>query len=431
MSGRPAGPAEARVCDTQALEAMGRLAGGIAHDLNSLLTVITGCCDRLLAAVPAESPLRGDLDMVRQSGERAAVLTRQLLDFGRRGEPERRPIDLNAVVRDATRMLECLLGQRTALVTVLDPALGAVEADAGQIELVLMNLAINARDAMPDGGTITVETSNLDVHAGANAASHGLGPGRYAQVAVHDTGHGMDEATAARVFEPFFTTKAPGSGTGLGLSIVDRIVTRAGGQVAVESQPGHGTSMRVFLPRMEGIASRPVASPDVQPVPAPVTTGRETVLVVEDEEFVRELVRDFLRADGYVVLEAASAEHALGLLADSRQPIDLLITDVVLPGMNGAALAEHLSRRVPHVLTLFMSGYPGDSMFAGETFQPGAAFLSKPFTRQGLAGKVREVLATRGTIQGAVRRADCPARVSAVHPPDGPPATGAPRCLTI
>ncbi|MCC7180216.1 MAG: response regulator [Acidobacteria bacterium] len=376
---------------SQKLEAMGRLAGGIAHDFNNLLTVINGCCDRLIAAVDEDSPLRADIDLAQKSGRRAADLTRQLLAFGRRQTPDIRPIDLNALVREAMGILERALGERTSVITVLDSGLGAIEADPGQIEQVLMNLAINARDAMPQGGTITIETSNLDVATDDPAAPYSLPPGGYVQLALHDTGHGMDEATAAQVFEPFFTTKAPGQGTGLGLSTVHGIVVQSGGRVAVESRPGQGTSMRVFLPRVRAGNAMPQPSP----LPRPGERGHETLLLVEDEEFVRELVRDFLRADGYTVIEAPSAEDALGLLADNRLRIDLLITDVVLPGINGAALAEQLSRRMPHMLALFMSGYPGDSMFGGEVFEPGTAFLPKPFTRQTLTGKVREVLNTR------------------------------------
>jgi signal transduction histidine kinase len=383
---------EERLRHAQKLEAVGRLAGGIAHDFNNLLTIITGCCDRLLAGLDAGDARRADLELVRQSGERGASLTRQLLAFGRRPVVEPRPIDLNDAVRGIVRILERVLGERIEIVTALGPAPATIEADPGELEQVLMNLAINARDAMPDGGTLTIETSDVDVGPEGQRLPIALPPGRYVVLSVADTGHGMDAPTAARAFEPFFTTKAPGQGTGIGLATVHGIVTRCGGQVGVDSRPGQGTTMRVALPR-HGASPAPAAAPAAVR-PAEVTR-RDTLLLVEDEEFVRDLVRDFLRAAGYQVLEAGSAEEALDLVANRHAPIDLLLTDVVLPGMNGTTLAERLRRQAPAMETVFMSGYPGDSMFGGETFEPGTAFLAKPFTRNQLIDKIAEALARR------------------------------------
>jgi signal transduction histidine kinase len=366
----------------QKLEAVGRLAGGIAHDFNNLLTVITGCCDRVLGGIDDQPRLRGDIELIRQSGLRAASLTRQLLAFGRRRVLEPRPVDLNEIVRDIARILERVLGDRAVVVTRLSSVPGIIHGDPGQMEQVLMNLAINARDAMPDGGTLTIETTHLEVGPEGQRAPIALPAGGYVQLAVTDTGIGMDEQTAAHVFEPFFTTKAPGEGTGLGLATVYNIVAQSGGHVAVESRPGRGTTMRVVLPRT-GTPAKASTAPT-----APAAAGPGTLLVVEDEEFVRDLVRDFLRTAGYHVLEAGSAEEALDLVANRPTSIDLLLTDVILPGMNGTTLAEHLRRQMPGMETVFMSGYPGDSMFGGETFEPDAAFLPKPFTRHLLLSKV-------------------------------------------
>ncbi|MDH4067112.1 MAG: response regulator, partial [Acidobacteriota bacterium] len=379
-------------------EAVGELAGGIAHDFNNLLTVINGYCERLITAVDENSLLRPDLDLIQQAGQRAARLTRQLLAFSRRQVLEARPLDLNDIVRDIERILERVIGERTTVLVTLDPALGAVEADPGQIEQVLMNLAINARDAMPEGGSITIETSNLDIAGEDQAPVWSLPPGRYVQLALRDTGRGMDNATAEQIFEPFFTTKAPGKGTGLGLSTVYGIVAQSGGRVVVESRPGRGTTMRVFLPRVEADRrGRPSES-----APIPLVCGHETLLLVEDEEFVRELVREFLLTAGYTVLEAPSAEDALSLVANSRTRIDLLITDVVLPGMSGAKLAGRLRAEMPRMETLYISGYPDDSLLGGDVADPGASFLPKPFTRYLLTRKVREVLNARPSSEATV-----------------------------
>ncbi len=373
---------------SQKLETVGELAGGIAHDFNNLLTVINGYCERLLAAVDERTPHRVDVELIHKAGQRAAGLTRQLLAFSRRQPRDARPINVNDVVRDIERLLVRVIGERTTILTDLDPALGATLADPGQIEQVVMNLAINARDAMSEGGTITIETSNVTVTGNGHTSYDGLPEGRYVQLALRDTGHGMDAETAARIFEPFFTTKGPGKGTGLGLSTVRGIVTQSGGRVVADTRRGGGTTMRVFLPRVE--AARPMLAP-TQPAAA-AARGHETVLLVEDEDFVRELVREFLEQAGYTVLEAVSAEDALRLVDEQQPQLDLLLTDVVLPALDGTALATRLAETLPHLATLYMSGYPGDAMFTNTTFEPGLAFLPKPFTRQTLLRKVREVL---------------------------------------
>lgn len=386
---------------SQKMEAVGQLAGGIAHDFNNLLTVINGYCERLLVMSADGDPMAADLDLIHKAGQRAAQLTRQLLAFSRRQVLQPKLIELNGIVIDIERILRRVIGEQVTVVTKLDSALGVTQADPGQIEQVIMNLAINARDAMPNGGVLTIETANITID-GVATPRYPLRAGRYAMLAVRDTGIGMDAATAARIFEPFFTTKEAGKGTGLGLSTVYGILMQSGGDVAVESTPGAGTTMRVFLPIVDGVPASPVA-----PRPEPLPRGNETLLVVEDEDFVRELVREFLHTSGYTVIEANSAEDAMRIIEnEDTPPIDLLITDVVLPGLNGARLAEQLKARMPRLETIYMSGYPGDSMFRGEVFDPGQSFLAKPFTRHVLTRKVREILNARPPVAARVLVAD-------------------------
>jgi two-component system cell cycle sensor histidine kinase/response regulator CckA len=388
---------EEQLRHSQKLEAIGQLAGGIAHDFNNLLTVINGYCDRLLAIAGDGSPIRADLDLIQKAGRRATALTTQLLAFSRRQVLQPRVIELNAIVLDVDKMLKRVIGEQITTLTALDPELGAVHADPGQIELVILNLAINARDAMLAGGTLTIETANVEVRRDA-PSSFGLGPGQYVSLVVRDTGHGMDDRTLSRVFEPFFTTKEVGKGTGLGLPTVYGIVKQSGGEVGVESTLGHGTTVRVFLPRVEGgVAAVPAAV-----VPSTVARGLETVLLVEDEDLVRELVREFLESAGYEVLEAHDAEDAVRLARAAAHPIDLLVTDIVLPGMNGPDLAKRLREIVPRLRALYVSGYPGDAMFRQGAFEPGLAFLAKPFTRHVLTQRVREILDQAPPAAGAV-----------------------------
>ena len=386
---------------SQKLEAVGQLAGGIAHDFNNLLTVINGYCERLLVMAPDGDPMTADLDLIHKAGQRAASLTRQLLAFSRRQVLQPKLIELNSIVIDIERILRRVIGEQVTVVTRLDSSLGVTQADPGQIEQVIMNLAINARDAMPDGGVLTVETANVTID-GSGPPRFPLRPGRYVMLAVRDTGVGMDAVTASRIFEPFFTTKEAGKGTGLGLSTVYGILMQSGGDVAVESTPGAGTTMRVFLPMVDGVPVAPAAPP-----PGPMPRGSETLLLVEDEDFVRELVREFLQASGYTVIEASSAEDAIAIIEnEDTPPIDLLVTDVVLPGLNGARLAEQLKSRMPRLEALYISGYPGDSMFRGESFDPGTSFLAKPFTRHVLTRKVREILNARPPAAARVLVAD-------------------------
>jgi two-component system, cell cycle sensor histidine kinase and response regulator CckA len=377
---------EARLRQSQKLEAVGQLAGGIAHDFNNLLTVINGYCERLIASAGEAGPARHDLDVIHKAGRRAASLTSQLLAFSRRQMLQPRVIELNATVRDIEKLLRRVIGESINMTTTLDPALDATRADPGQIEQVLMNLAINARDAMPDGGTLTIATTNLAVPEDASAD---LPPGRYVQLSVRDTGHGMDEETLTHIFEPFFTTKEVGKGTGLGLPTVYGIVMQSGGHITVESAPNEGTAVHVYLPRVDPVAA---ASAAAAPPPA-AARGHETLLLVEDEELVRGLVREFLESAGYTVIEAGDAETALRLVETGGAPaLDMLVTDIVLPGMNGAQLAERLKPIVPGLKTLFVSGYPGTTAIRQAAFDPGIAFLSKPFSRLVLTEKVREIL---------------------------------------
>jgi len=378
---------EDRLRHSQKLEAVGQLAGGIAHDFNNLLTVINGYCDRLGAALGDANPLRHDLDLIQRAGQRAAALTRQLLAFSRRQVLQPHVFDLNSVVHDIQMMLGRLLGEHITIATRLAPDLGAVRADPGQIEQVMMNLSINARDAMPDGGTLTVETHNVDLTA-EDEPRAGLKAGLYVALVIRDTGTGMDEGTLAHVFEPFYTTKETGKGTGLGLPTVYGIVMQSGGNVRIESVVGEGTTVHVLLPRVDAAA----APSKGEAAPAQVTQGRETVLLVEDEELVRELVHDFLAGAGYDVIEASDAEQALRIAGTAGVSIDAVVTDVVLPGMNGSDLAARLREMSPRIRVLYVSGYPGAGVFGDGGFGPGSDFLAKPFTRQMLTQKLRDML---------------------------------------
>ncbi len=379
---------QTQLVQAQKIQAVGQLAGGIAHDFNNLITVIAGRTDLLLRRLRAEDPLRRDIDVISQTADRAANLTRQLLAFSRKQVLEPRVVDLNAVVTDLTPMLQRLIGENIALVTALDPGLGHVTADARQFEQVIMNLAINARDAMPNGGQLTLETANIDLDATYARQHPGVSPGPHVMLAVSDTGVGMDAETQARLFEPFFTTKGPGKGTGLGLSTVYGIVKQSGGNIWVYSEVGRGTTFKIYLPRVD----RPVdhAGP-VTPVKGP-SQGSETILLVEDETAVRELARDVLAAQGYTVLEAAHGPEAILISERHTGLIHLLLTDVVMPQMSGRVLAERLRSTRPEMQVLYMSGYTENAVVRHGVLDPGTAFLQKPFTPAGLAAAVREVL---------------------------------------
>jgi PAS domain S-box-containing protein len=397
-----------QLLQSQKMEAVGRLAGGIAHDFNNLLTVITSYSELLLEDLATDDPKREDVEQVRKAADGAAGLTRQLLAFSRQQVVAPRVLSLNAVVDGLQKILRRVLGEDVALATTLAPDLGAVRSDVGQLEQVLMNLAVNARDAMPTGGKLTVETGNVE-HDPDFARGHGAAAVRqFVMLAVTDTGVGMDEATKARIFEPFFTTKAPGKGTGLGLATVYGIVQQSGGFLWVYSEPGRGTSFKIYLPRVD-------AAPEGVAVAAgaPVGRGTETVLLAEDAAAVRAVAKQVLERQGYTVLEAPDGEVALHLAKRHSGPIHLLLTDVVMPGMSGRQLADQLAGARPDMRVLYASGYTDDSVVRHGVLEEGTPYLQKPFTPEGLARKVRDVLDSsqaRGTAARPTPRNDSPAR---------------------
>jgi len=371
----------------QKMEAVGRLAGGVAHDFNNLLMVINGYTEVLLEQLDSSCDMYHKVESIQQAADRAATLTRQLLAFSRKQVLELKVVDVNTVIGDMERLLRPLIGEDVELVTRLSAEAGRTRADAGQLEQVIMNLVVNARDSMPGGGKITIQSSNVTVRP--NAGEHRfIQPGRYSVIAVADTGHGMDKETQSRIFEPFFTTKEKGKGTGLGLSTVYGIVKQSNGYVFADSQMGAGTTFYVYLPRVEDTIEElgPVATQESE------KGGCETVLLVEDEESVRELVRVTLTSRGYKVLEAADGEAGLRLAEETKGPIDILVTDVVMPGIGGRELAKKLTALRPGISVLFLSGYTEDAIVTQGALKPGTAFLQKPFTLQNLAKKVREVL---------------------------------------
>jgi len=376
---------EDRLRQSQKMEAIGRLAGGVAHDFNNLLTVIRGYGDMLLARFRGDDSASRDLREIARAGERGTALTRQLLAFSRRQVLEPKVLDLNAIVVDMQGMLRRLIGEDIELVIALAPDAGRVVADQGQIEQVVLNLVVNARDAMPSGGRLTIETADVDM--GADGAAPAVEPGAYVRLAVRDTGSGMDPETMAHLFEPFFTTKERGSGTGLGLSTVYGIVKQSGGHLRVDSEVGRGSSFEIFLARADGKAVPSAPGPAEPPKPA---TG-ETILLVEDDTLVRELALRILRSHGYRVLAARDGAAALDLCRARTGPIHALVTDVVMPQMSGRELAASVGALLPGVRVLFLSGYSTD--FApGPVRSEDGAFLQKPFTPDDLARKVRAVL---------------------------------------
>ncbi len=376
-----------QVLQSQKMEAVGRLAGGVAHDFNNLLTVITSYSDLLLESLPQDDPRRDDLEQVRKAAEGAAGLTRQLLAFSRQQVVEPRVISLNTVVEGFEKMLRRVIGEDVELATSLAPDLGPVRADVGQLEQILMNLAVNARDAMPTGGKLTIETASVEQVPG-DAGERGARAGRrFVMLAVSDTGCGMDEATKARIFEPFFTTKEPGKGTGLGLATVYGIVKQSGGLIWLYSEPGEGTSFKIYLPQVDATPGAEAAALSPQ---AP--RGTETVLLVEDAAAVRAVTKQALVRQGYTVLEAPNGEAALRLAQQHRGPIHLLLTDVVMPALSGRQLAQQLAAVRPDVKVLYASGYTDDAVVRHGIVEAKAAYLQKPFTPAMLARKVRAVL---------------------------------------
>jgi PAS domain S-box-containing protein len=375
-----------RLEQSQKLESLGRLAGGVAHDFNNLLTVINGYSDLLIKDLPEGDPHRQAMEEIRDAGERAAVLTKQLLTFGRRQIGQPRPLELNTVIAGAERMLRRLIGEDILLETDLDPALDPVMADPGQINQVLLNLSLNARDAMPDGGRLVLATANVRFD-GENAPP-GCQPGAYVRLTVADTGSGMDDETMLHLFEPFFTTKPSGHGTGLGLASVYAIVQQSRGSIRVHTEPGKGCRFEIHLPRTEG-SVEPVSSSALE---LPQRRQGLTILVVEDQDGVRRLASQALRACGYHVLEAASGDEALRLAEAVQGGCQLAVTDVVMPGMSGKTLAEELRARWPDIRVLFMSGYPNEVILRHGVMDSAVNYLGKPFTPAELAAKVREVM---------------------------------------
>jgi PAS domain S-box-containing protein len=368
----------------QKMEAVGQLAGGVAHDFNNILTAISGYCSLITDALPADSPVQADLRQIDRAAERATSLTRQLLAFSRRQILEPRVLDLQEAIAAVTPMLKRLLGESIEIV-VRAREVGRIKADPGQIEQIILNLAVNARDAMPHGGTLLIEVANVSVVPPGDPER--TSPASYVMIAVSDTGSGMDADTLARIFEPFFTTKQKGKGTGLGLSTVYGIVQQSGGYILPSSEPGRGATFKVYLPRVDA----PVDKVVVQPVSGSLG-GSETVLVVEDEAAVRLLVCRTLERQGYRVLLAATPTEALELVTAETGPIDLLLSDVILPEMSGCLMARQIIPNRPAMRVLYMSGYTDETIVRQGIFDRGTPFLQKPFTPEALARKVRGAL---------------------------------------
>ncbi len=390
--------AQAEAQHSQQLLAIGQLAGGVAHDFNNLLTAISGYASLLLTTLGPNDPRRVDVAGIHEATARASALTQQLLAFGRKQVMQPAAVDLGEVLADTGRMLERLIGEHIDLAIVADPALGTVFADRSQLSQVLVNLALNARDAMPDGGQLTIEareTPLTDEYAGTHLA---VTPGSYVRIAVSDTGHGMTPDVQARIFEPFFTTKPHGKGTGLGLSTVFGIVKQLGGHIFVYSEPDHGSTFKVYLPRLEGAAEP--APPALEP--GTWVGGTETVLIVEDDPAIREVVRRVLEMASYTVIEAGTPREALDAAALHSGPVHLLLTDVVMPELTGRQLADRLLRERPRLAVLYMSGYTDDAIVHQGRLDPDTAFLQKPFTPEWLLRRVREVLDQRGAGAAAV-----------------------------
>jgi len=379
---------ELQLQHAQKMDAVGRLAGGVAHDFNNVLSVILGYATMIGDDLKPGEPLRADIDEIKIAGQRAAQLTRQLLAFSRQQALEPKVLDLNQVVGAMENMLRRLLGADIDLTLLPATQLWNVRADPGQFEQVLMNLAVNARDAMPKGGRLTIELKNVELDEDYAAAHHEVTPGSYVMLAVSDSGSGMDRATVARIFEPFFTTKEQGKGTGLGLSIVFGIVKQSGGHVWVYSEPNQGTTFKLYLPRAEGVTISSAA----EVTALRTTRGNETVLLVDDDDQVRAVARGILRRQGYVVLEAANGGEALLIAEQHPAKIQLLLTDVVLPRMSGRQIAERITTMRPGIDVLFMSGYTDDAVLQHGILESGVAYLQKPLTPDSMARKVRQVL---------------------------------------
>jgi PAS domain S-box-containing protein len=371
----------------QKMEALGQLTGGIAHDFNNILASILGSTYFLLEEIGAHDPRRADALEIKQAVERAAALTHQLLAFSRRQVLEPMVADLNTAMSGLEKMLKRLIGEDIDFCVVPGSDLGAVRVDVGQIEQVIMNLVVNARDAMPTGGKLTIETANVDLSDPQVAAAVGAQPGAYVMVAVSDTGSGIDEAIRPRIFEPFFTTKLVGKGTGLGLSTCYGIVRQSGGYISVYSEPGHGSVFKVYLPRVDGDSAASVPGPS-----ASALGGDETVLLIEDDEHVRNAVERMLRARGYRLLAARNGDEAIDLASRHDGAIHLVLSDLVMPGASGPEVALRVQRRCANARALFMSGYTDHAVLRSEAFEGSVNYLQKPFAPDALCKKVRDVL---------------------------------------
>jgi len=385
---------EQQVRQAQKLEAVGRLAGGMAHDFNNVLVVIKLSTELMLRQITPESTISKLLLQVSTAADRAASLTRQMLAFGRQQMMQTRIINLNSVVSETLQMLRRVIGEDIQLVTRLSSTVNNSRLDPDQVAQVILNLAVNARDAMPEGGTLHIETANVELDDTYTKDHPPVQPGRYVMLAVSDTGCGMDKSVLPRIFDPFFTTKEVGKGTGLGLSIVYGIVKQSGGYIWVYSEPGHGTTFKLYFPATAAALESPVLRSETTSRPA-----GETVLVVEDEAIIRGNVRECLQQLGYEVLEAGSGEFALQLCDENRSKIDIVLTDLVMPGMGGHELASELARRHPEVKMLFMSGYTEDSAARRDILLKGGAFLQKPFSVGDLSSAVQQALALRRIVQ--------------------------------
>ena len=372
----------------QKMEAVGRLAGGVAHDFNNLLTVITGYSDLLLSGRDLSDSLRTALEEIRRSAERGGALTQQLLSFSRRQPLATRPVHINNLILQLEMMLRRLIGEDIDLVTLPSAVRDVVEADPGRLEQVIVNLVVNARDAMPHGGKLTIESGAAQVHENLSSPQLGIRPGQYVTVSIIDTGIGMDEATMAHLFEPFFTTKGAGRGTGLGLATAYGIIRQSGGAIGFSSQPGVGTTARIYLP-----AAEEKDRPATEKIPAPAAlSGAETILLVEDEPRVRKLIAGVLTSHGYTVIEATRGAEAVKLCRERKGKIDLAVVDVVMPEMSGPDLVKQLRPLSRGLRVLYISGYTDEAIVHHGIQQSGAAFLQKPFLPDALARKVREVL---------------------------------------
>jgi two-component system cell cycle sensor histidine kinase/response regulator CckA len=388
---------EDQLRQAQKMEAVGMLAGGVAHDFNNLLTIITGYSQLILNSLGPHDGNRHSAEQIMKAGERAAALTKQLLAFSRRQVLQPKVLELNKLVSGLTTMLQRLIGEDIELRLALEPDLGRISADPGQIEQVLMNLVVNARDAMPKGGILTIETRNVHLDETYTARHISVKAGSYIQLAVSDNGSGMDTATKERLFEPFFTTKGAGRGTGLGLSTVFGIVKQSSGSVEVYSEPSRGTSVKVYLPRIDQPAH--IDTPDAARKTA---RGTETILVVEDDEMVRTLVRETLDREGYKIIDAPGPIEARRMSQNHGGAIQLLITDVVMPKISGRELAEQIIGDRPDIKVLYMSGYTDNAVLNSGILQKEVAFLQKPFTPAALTEKVRDILEENGKTRQAV-----------------------------